>query len=100
MSVTYFSFNSPYSSFVGYLATDCQIAACLVQPILPWDSCHVILLSHEPYEPLLDDAVTSYTSGTQTFYSHTPRYNFSSTLYPQSCLSTIQVIQVYNLHLK
>jgi hypothetical protein len=38
-------------------------------------------------------------SGIQPFCSRTPRYNFSSTLYPQSCWYIMQVIGyiLYNL---
>jgi hypothetical protein len=36
----------------------------------------------------------AYISGIQPFCSRTPRYNFSSTLYPQSCWYIMQVIHI------
>jgi hypothetical protein len=36
--------------------------------------------------------IVPYCSGIQPFFSRTPRFNFSSTLYPQSCWCIIQVI--------
>jgi hypothetical protein len=45
----------------------------------------------QPYSPVVFNL----------FCSRTPRYNFSSTLYPQSCWYIMQVIYIlYNLHLK